>query len=217
MAATSPQDASPTAARPLSGIATELLNPFSVLLLAALLAAGAVIGNLAVVAPIAVLAYAVSVGLAWNERRKPAPPDPPLSPVAELVDEVLEREAQIRETIDEAGAPLEDISTELDRFERVVQRTAARAELLHQDLDEGPPETVSARLRMEEQMRQFYARMEGMLAELEELRRQLTPGVPADGAALAAEMRDFRRGIADIGDELAAARVEHSGHPAGLK
>ena len=64
-------------------------------------------------------------------------------------------------------------------------------------------------------MRQFYARMEHMLAELEEMRAQLAPGGQADGAALAAEMRDFRLGIADIGDELAAARVEHSGHPPG--
>ena len=39
--------------------------------------------------------------------------------------------------------------------------------------------------------------------------------MPADGAALAAEMRDFRRGIADIGDELAAVRVEHTGLSVG--
>ena len=214
MAATIPSPAQPAGSGLAPGLPGHLLNPFSVVLLAGLLGAGAAIGNFVLVAPIAILAYAVSVLLAWSDRAEDAASAPPaVSPVAELVDEVLEREALIREQIDEAEPPLEDISTELDRFERVVQRTAARAELLHQDLGDGPPETVSARIRMEDQMRAFYAQMEHMLAELEGMRHQLAPGVPSDSRALAAEVRDFRLGIADIGDELAAARAEQPGYP----
>jgi serine/threonine protein kinase len=203
----------PAPARDRPPLRPALLNPFSVVLLMALVAVGVAIGRPVTVVPIALLAYAFSVVVDWRDMGPVEEPSSDVSPIAEIVDEVLEVEAELRERIDEAEVPLDDITSELDRFERVVQRAATRAELLHQELDDGLADTVPARARMESQMRKFYAQMQQMLAELDGIRKQLAPGLPADGPALAAEMRDMRRGISDIGDGLAAARVERSGYP----
>ena len=115
------------------------------MLLVALLGAGAAIGNLAIVAPIAVLAYAVSAMLAWNER-EPRPPHRVRRsrPSPSWSTRSWSARPRYARRSTRPARRVEDISTELDRFERVVQRTAARAELLHQELDDGPPETVSA-------------------------------------------------------------------------
>ncbi|MGH8574828.1 MAG: hypothetical protein ACREX8_20025, partial [Gammaproteobacteria bacterium] len=74
---------------------------------------------------------------------------------------------------------------------------------------------LSARRAMEEQMRRFYEEMNGTLTELDALRSELRspsgPSAPAEEERLAEEVRDLRRGMGKVGDDLAQAKREESG------
>ncbi len=200
---------------PAAALGRALVNPFSLALLAGTFAAGVVIGAVPIVAGVALLVYAASVWLAYSETvREPAPApadNPGASPVAELVEEVLEKEADLRQEIDHAELGEDEVPLELERFRRVVRRAATRAEIVHQDLDDGADDGDTARRRMEEQLKQFYHQMGSMLADLERMRAQLHGS--HDRTALVEGMRDLREEIADVDEGLAAMNEEAEGYP----
>src|SRR5215208_6696473 len=78
-----------------------------------------------------------------NPRVDPATLAPP---IAEHLRQVLSQETRIREAIDRAELPFEEVSGEVDGFVRVAERTAARAQLLFEYLADEDPKRVEARL-----------------------------------------------------------------------
>ena len=260
------------AARPL--LLRALADPFALVVLAAMLAAGLVV-NFAVVLPIALVLYGASVARAYldedvrrrvRERRPasgsvdesasgddvPAPgmedgvPPPemedglrppggddgvpaPRTPIAELVGEALEKEAQIRQTID--AAPSSEVARELDEFDSAIRRTAAHAEALQNELHDtsagaierriaqlesvGDPRharllatlrrQLATRRTMEEHMRLFYEEMNETLNELDSVGSELEATSSVESAQLAADVRDLGQAMRDVDEQLLSA------------
>lgn len=97
-------------------------------------------------------------------------------PIAEALNRVLVQEQRIREAIDRAELPFEEVSEEVEAFVRAAQRTAGRAELLHEYLADEDPDRVERRLgevRTEAQPgdESKAALAEALAAQLEALRR----------------------------------------------
>ena len=124
------------------------------------------------------------------------------APISEHLRQVLHQEARIREAIDRAELPFEEVSGEVDGFVRVAERTAARAQLLYEYLSDEDPRRVERRLaevrqqaeagdaskrplvdaltaqvqalgRAERKLDDFYTEMERVGVELGNIRGQL--------------------------------------------
>ncbi len=247
---------SPTERAPRSAVLVRaMLDPFNLLLLGAMLAAGALIHI--VVLPIAVALYAVAVVRAYfdeNLRRRVAEdhgfakappgeqrPTPPRTSIESVVDAALAKEILLRDSIEEADESHPDIARELEEFESTMLRTAARAQLLEDQLEDVSVETVDRRIEQlelvgeprqarlvatlkrqlslrqatEEHLRHFYEEMHETLLELDALQEELEsvsgPQVDQADERLADEVRDMRREMSKVGEELAHAHEEAAG------
>ena len=159
-------------------------------------------------------------------------------PVREHVAAARRREAQIRDAIDRAELPYEEVTSEVDGFVRAMERTASRAQLLYEALRDTPPDAVEQRLqavraerdpsrgelvdalehqlqvqrRMETQLRRFYDEMERMVIELDTIRGSLLSASVAEGSSaqreLAGEVRGLRERMGAVSDGLAEAFEE---------
>ena len=239
-----------------------LLDPFALVLLVAMLAAGLVI-NFAVVLPVSLAIYGASVARAYfdedvrrvvarrqadREPREPpevpaaapaassAPVTPeelaaPRSKIDAMLDEALEKEAEIRHTIENVKSPDSDVARELDELGTAIRRTAAHAQILQNELNDtsasaielriaqlesvGDPRharllatlrrQLSARQAMEEQIRLFYEEMNDTLSELDAVGEELDKTSGFETERLAAEVRDMRQGIRKVDDVLIQA------------
>ena len=132
-----------------------LLDTFNVVLLALLLIAGVLLGELLLTLPFAVAIYGVAVARTYldpdvkrrfGERAHRAAVADSEPRIAELLKQAEAKEAKVRQAIEGAGLTSNELSGEVDRYIDTIRRTAAGAELLQENLDEAPPEAIAGRL-----------------------------------------------------------------------
>jgi hypothetical protein len=164
------------------------------------------------------------------EKRSPRVQPQTLSPpVANHLNKVLEQERRIRDAIEKADLPFEEVSGEVDGFVRVAERTAARAELLFEYLADEDPERVRRRLatvteeaktdpgkqplvdaltaqvdalrRAERKLDDFYTQMERVCVELGNIRGQL---LSVSAATESESQRELAAGVRDLREQVGA-------------
>jgi chromosome segregation ATPase len=197
-------------------ITNALTQPFNVVLLAAVLIAGLLLDAFLLTLPVALVVYGIAAARTYldedeankvleeekGKRRKALEagrldPRGLADPIARLLTAGRQREARIRDAIERAELPYEEVSAEVDRFIRAMEDGARRAQLLYEALSETPPSWVEQRLgqvrgdpskadltsalenqlsvlrRMEGQLQRFYDEMERVLVELDTVRGNL--------------------------------------------
>ncbi len=148
-------------------VANALLDPFSVVLLAVVLIVGILVGELALLAPVAAVLYLASAARTYfdedvanavleRERARQGKPvgagpkrldESTLTPgIATLVRSARAKEARIREAIAGAELPYDEVATEVDGFVLALEDTARRAQSLADALRDTPPVAVERRL-----------------------------------------------------------------------
>ena len=165
-------------------------------------------------------------------------------PVAAHLQQVLAQEARIREAIERAELPFEEVSGEVDTFVRAAEKTAQRAELLYEYLAEQDVRRVEARYkqvhaegdpskkalaealyaqlqamhRAQQELNGFYTEMERIAVELGNIRGQLlSVSAASEGAAqrqLASDVRDLREQMGAVAEGMNEALAETSDAPA---
>ena len=148
-------------------ILNAMFDPFAVVLLAALVVAGFLLGAVGILAPVGLVLYGAAAarayldeevadrvfererlkrqgGLAEGEDR--IDPSTLAPPIGGLLEGALQRESRIRQAIEGAELPYTEVLDEVGRFVRAMETTARRAQLLYEALSETPPATVEARL-----------------------------------------------------------------------
>ena len=242
-------------------IANALLDPFNALLLAGMLIAGILLDVFAIVLPVALVVYALAAARTYfdedeankvleRERAKRrteleagrTDPRTLAEPIGTLVQGALDREQRIRDAIDRAQLPYEEVSAEVDRFVRDMEGTAARAQLLWEALAETHPDVVERRLtqlrgekgkeelvkaletqltvlkRMEAQLQRFFNEMERVLVELDTVRGSLVSVSASTDAAnqerLASDVRDLREEVGALAEGMSEAYEQPRPEPA---
>ena len=239
-----------------------LRDPFNVAVLVAMLGAGLLLHAHVAVVPLALVVYAAAATRTYldgdvrqrvlereraKRRKRLDRAERELEPssfsprIAELLTRASERETRVRDAIDRAELPYTEATNEVDRLLATMRQTAARGELLHQCLQDDPPEAIARRLeelsaerdpgrseligalkqqltvqrRMETQLRRFYDQMEQLLIELDAVRSHLITASASDDAdnqvGIAAEVRDLRQDMGEVADGMAAAYDQQAG------
>ena len=223
-------------------------EPFNALILAGMLIAAFVLGQVAILAPIAVAIYVLAVARTFFDKEESekvlaserarrrgkldaAPrldPETLAHPIAQRVQMARDRQARIREAIDRAELPYDEVSTEVDAFVRAMEGTGLRAQLLYEALAETPIGNVRERLhalagagdpgkaqlrdalthqlevleRMDRQLDRFYDEMDRMTVELDTIRGNLvsvSATTEADSQRrLAEEVRGLREELGTL-------------------
>ena len=233
-------------------IANALTQPFNILLLAAVLIAGLLLDVFLPVLAVGLVVYGVAAARTYfdadeaqkvlererTKRRKTLAAgrlDTGLlsEPIARLLTAARQREARIRDAIERAELPYEEVSAEVDRFIRAMEDGARRAQLLYEALAETPPSSVEQRLaqvrddpskaeltaalenqltvlgRMEAQLQRFYDEMERVLVELDTVRGNLVSVSASTEAAnqerLAGEVRSLREEVGAVAAGMSEA------------
>jgi chromosome segregation ATPase len=233
-------------------IANALTQPFNVVLLAIVLIAGLLLDAFLPVLAVGLVLYGIAAARTYfddeeankvltreRERRRAAldagrlDPSALAEPIAELLGAARQREARIRDAIDRAQLPYEEVSAEVDRFIRAMEDGARRAELLWEALSETSPAWVEQRLeqvkadpskaeltgalenqlevlrRMEGQLQRFYDEMERILVELDTVRGNLVSVSASTEAAnqerLAGEVRALREEVGAVAAGMSEA------------
>jgi hypothetical protein len=234
-------------------IVNALLDPFTIVLVTLVLIAGILLGALPYLIPVAALIYlggsartyfdedtAHKVLAREREKRKGRTlsgkrldPERLAPPIARLLRDARAREARIRDAIDRAELPYEEVVAEVDGFVVAMDRTAGRAQLLYEALEDTAPYNVERRLdevrgdparaelaealatqlstlrRMEAQLQRFYDELERMLVELDTVRSQLVSlsasTESARQAELAGEVRALRERMGAVAEGMSAA------------
>jgi hypothetical protein len=235
-------------------IANALLSPFNIVLLATILIVGILLGIVVPLLPVAVVVYLAGAARTYFDddaaqkvlerertrrsasasgRAKALPQQKLAPPIAQLVDEARRREVRIRDAIERAELPYDEVATEVDGFLVATEGTARRAQLLYEALEDTPPERVAARLesvrsdperaeladalstqletlqRMERQLARFYAELERIIVELDTVRSQLVSMSASTETAqqdrLAGEVRELRERMGAVAEGMAAA------------
>jgi hypothetical protein len=167
---------------------------------------------------------------AVDKRTPRVNPESLAPPVGEHLRQVLTQEARIREAIERADLPFEEVSTEVDGFVRVAEKTAERAELLYEYLADENPDRVARRLdevkreaaagdaskqplvdalttqvhaldRAQHKLSDFYIEMERVAVELGNIRGQL---LSVSAASEAESQRDLAQGVRDLREQIGA-------------
>jgi hypothetical protein len=233
-------------------IVNALLSPFNVVLLALILVVGIVLGLFLPLLAVGVAAYGIAAARTYfdedeankvlererKQRRKalergrldPAGLAPP---IRTLLEGAFQRDRTIRDAIDRAQLPYEEVSTEVERFVGAMEDSARRAQLLYEALAESPPQYVEQRLaqvqgdpskaelvkalesqlsvlrRMEGQLQRFYAEMERVLVEMDTVRGNLVSVSASTEAAnqqrLAADVRALREEVGAVAEGMSEA------------
>lgn len=233
-------------------VLNALLHPFNVMLLAAMLVAGILLGVVVPVAAVAALVYGAAVVRTYFDEdqaqavleRERARRGKSLAagrldtrtladPIRGLLEAGRAREARIRDAIQRAELPYEEVATEVDRFIRAMEDGARRAQLLYEALSETPPSWVEQRLgqvrgdpakaeltgalenqlgvlrKMEGQLQRFYDEMERLLVELDTVRGNLVSVSASTEAAsqarLAGEVRALREEVGAVAEGMSEA------------
>jgi chromosome segregation ATPase len=236
-------------------IVNALTHPFNVVLLAAVLIAGLLLEVFVFVLPVALVVYGLAAARTYFDQdeankvleRERARRREELEagrldartlaePIRQLLEAGHQREQRIRDAIDRAELPYEEVSAEVDRFIRAMEDGAKRAQLLYEALSESPPSWVEQRLgqvrddptkaeltaalesqlavlrRMETQLQRFYDEMERILVELDTVRGNLVSVSASTEAAnqqrLAGEVRSLRDEVGAVAAGMSEAYEE---------
>jgi hypothetical protein len=242
-------------------VANAVFHPLNAILLAGMLIAGLLLDVFAIVLPVALVVYGLAVARTYfdedeankvleRERAKRraaleagrTDPRTLAEPIGRLLQGALDRERRIRDAIDRAQLPYEEVSTEVDRFVRDMEGTAARAQLLWEALAETHPDVVERRLsqvrgepgkeelvkaletqltvlrRMQAQLQRFFNEMERVLVELDTVRGSLVSVSASTDAAnqerLASEVRDLRDEVGTLAEGMSEAYEQPRPEPA---
>jgi chromosome segregation ATPase len=233
-------------------VLNALLQPFNVVLLASVAIAGLLLDAFLPVLAVGLVVYGIAAARTYfdddeaqevleRERAKRRgelesgrlDPSDLAPPIAELLRAGHQREERIRDAVDRAQLPYDEVSREVDRFIRAMEDGARRAELLYEALAETQPAWVEQRLsevrddpskaeltaaledqlivlrRMERQLQRFYDEMERVLVELDTVRGNLV-SVSASTEAenqdrLAAEVRALRDEVGAVAAGMSEA------------
>jgi hypothetical protein len=233
-------------------VLNALTQPFNVVLLTSVAIAGVLLDLLLPLLVVGLVLYGIAVARTYfdedeaNEvlereraRRRGALEAGRLdesglaAPIAQLLHAGRHRELRIRDAIERAQLPYEEVSREVDRFIRAMEDGARRAQLLYEALSETPPALVEQRLsqvrddpskaelvtalegqlavlrRMEGQLQRFYDEMERVLVELDTVRGNLVSVSASTEAAnqerLAGEVRALRDEVGAVADGMSEA------------
>jgi len=233
-------------------ILNALTQPFNVLLLAVVLIAGLLLNAFLPVLAVGIVLYGIAAARTYFDeddanrvlerertRRRKAleagrlDPRTLAEPIGRLLTAGRQREARIRDAIDRAQLPYEEVSAEVDRFIRAMEDGGRRAQLLYEALSETPPAWVEERLaqvrgdpakaeltaalenqltvlrRMELQLQRFYDEMERVLVELDTVRGNLVSVSASTEAAnqerLAGEVRALREEVGTVAAGMSEA------------
>lgn len=148
-------------------VLNALIKPVNVIVLAAMLIAGVLLGVFAVMIPVALVVYGIAVARTYfdsdeadavlarergerSELEAAAPRADPRAfapPIGKLLGDALAKQGRIHEAIERAQLPYGEVSAEVDRFVVAIEQTAGRAQLLFEALEDSPPSPVEARLK----------------------------------------------------------------------
>ena len=243
-------------------IANALASPFNIGVFVATAAAGVLVGGpVILVLVVALLVYAIACARTFfddeeaervlaahrEERRRALEPrqdriDPmTLAPaIREQLVAARATERRIREAIERAELPYEDVSREVDALVGLMERSARRAQLLHEGLEDTPVRQVKRRLeqlraerdpakqelvkaltaqlavqkRMAAQLRRFYDEMERMVVELETVRGNLLSLSASSDAGRQQQLAGDVRALRDEMDAVATGMREAFEEPA---
>jgi hypothetical protein len=242
-------------------IANAAAKPFNIALLVGTMGAAVLVGGTVLVAlAVALVIYAIAVARTFlddeeeaeavltrvrAERRRElgqgaaAAPDPrTLAPdVRRHLIAAQATEARIREAIERAQLPYEEVSTEVDALVSLMELSASRAQLLYEALDESPPSRVAGRLqelegsgktelvealehqlsvqrRMASQLDSFYDQMERIVVELDSIRGSLLSVSASTDVAnqqrLAGDVRALRDELGSLAEGMSEAFEERA-------
>ena len=233
-------------------IVNALLTPFNVVLLAAVLIAGLVLDVVAPLLPVALAVYGLGAARTYFDEDEAAKvlererakrrraleagrtdPGSLAPPIRGLLQAAHDKERTIRDAIDRAQLPYEEVTAEVDGFVRAIEDSARRAQLLFEALTESPPPAVEQRLaqvkgdpskselvqalesqlavqrRMEVQLQRFYDEMERVLVELDTVRGNLVSvSATTDSESqrrLAEDVRGLREEVGALADGMEEA------------
>jgi hypothetical protein len=233
-------------------ILNALTQPFNVLLLAAVLIAGLLLDAFLPVLAVGLVVYGIAAARTYFDQdeankvleREKAKRRQTLEagrldtrslsePIARLLTAARQREARIRDAIDRAELPYEEVSSEVDRFVRAMEDGSRRAQLLYEALSETPPSSVEQRLgqvhddpskaelsaalenqltvlrRMEAQLQRFFDESERVLVELDTVRGNLVSVSASSEAAnqqrLAGDVRSLREEVGAVAAGMSEA------------
>jgi chromosome segregation ATPase len=233
-------------------VLNALAAPFNVVLLAAIVIAGLLLGALLPLLAVGLVVYGIAAARTYFDddeankvlerergKRREAldagrlDPGTLAEPIARLLGEGRRREARIRDAIERAELPYEEVSQEVDRFIRAMEEGARRAQLLYEALAESPPGPVEQRLaevrgdpsrveltaalenqlavlrRMEGQLQRYYDEMERVLVELDTVRGNLVSVSASSEAAnqqrLAGDVRALREEVGAVAAGMSEA------------
>jgi chromosome segregation ATPase len=233
-------------------VVNALTQPFNVCLLAGIVIAGLLLELLLPLLIVGIVVYGIAAARTYfdedeankvltrerkerRERLEEGRLDPGVlsPPIAGLLSEGRRREARIRDAIERAELPYEEVSQEVDRFIRAMEDGARRAQLLYEALAESPPAAVEQRLaevrgdeskaeltaalesqlavlrRMEGQLQRFYDEMERILVELDTVRGNLVSVSASTERAnqerLAGDVRALREEVGAVATGMSEA------------
>jgi hypothetical protein len=225
-------------------VANAAAKPFNIALLIGTMGAGVLVGGtVAVALLVALVVYAIAAARTFfdedeaeavltRERaeRRAALKDgtrqlDPGTLAPEVRRHLLEARAieeRIRDAIERAELPYEEVSTEVDALVSLMELSASRAQLLYEALEDSPPSRVAGRLRelegsgkteliealehqltvqrkMEAQLESFYDQMERIAVELDSIRGSL---LSVSASTDVANQQRLARDVRALRDEL---------------
>jgi hypothetical protein len=146
-------------------VLNALTQPFNVVLLASVAIAGLLLDLFLPVLAVGLVIYGIAAARTYfdeeeaqkvltreREKRRGAleagrlDPGQLAPPIADLLSAGHQREERIRDAVDRAQLPYDEVSREVDRFIRAMEDGARRAQLLYEALAETQPAWVEQRL-----------------------------------------------------------------------
>ncbi len=240
-------------------LANATAKPFNIALLVGTMGAGVLVGGTVAVALLAALVvYAIAVARTFldsdeadavltrvrGERRAAIESGAQRLDPRTLAPEVRRHllaaraiEARIREAIERAELPYEEVSTEVDALVSLMELSASRAQLLYEALEDSPPSRVAARLgelegsgkteliealehqltvqrRMQAQLESFFDRMERVAVELDSIRGSLLSVSASTDVGnqqrLAGDVRALRDELGSLAEGMSEAFEERA-------
>lgn len=240
-------------------VANATAKPFNIALLIGTMGAGVLVGGSVAVALLAALVvYAIAVARTFldseeadavlervrAERRtaiesgfKRLDPGTLAPDVRRHLLDARAIEERIRDAIERAELPYEEVSTEVDSLVTLMELSASRAQLLFEALEDSPPSRVAGRLmelegsgkteliealrhqltvqrRMQAQLESFYDQMERVAVELDSIRGSLLSVSASNDVGnqqrLAGDVRALRDELGSLAQGMSEAFEERA-------